>query len=394
MARQPSDGSAYHLPEPAYDAELTRVERGTPMGELLRRYWHPVCLSADATARPKLVRILGEDLILFRAGTGRPGLLYPRCCHRGTTLYYGKVEQAGIRCCYHGWLFDVEGHCLDMPVEPDGGGNFRRKVRQPWYPVEERYGIVFAYLGPLERKPLLPRYQVLEELSEGEFIEADDSGIGTGGGPVAPCNWLQHYENVMDPLHVPILHDAFSGSQFVAPMGIVPDVRFETFELGVRSHQQRALPDGRHLNRITETVLPTVRVVPSPRLAPGRCESIGWVLPIDSTIYTVFSAARVREQGALAKVRSRFNGKAWADLSEQEHQDLPGDWEAQVGQGPITFHSEEHLGASDRGVIMLRKLLRTEIRRVAEGGNPAGTAISPGEEWIASGAGNWFSDEA
>jgi phenylpropionate dioxygenase-like ring-hydroxylating dioxygenase large terminal subunit len=235
MPSQRKDGSAYHLPAPQYDAGLTRVERATPMGELLRRYWHPVGLASDATGRPKPVRVLGEDLILFRDGDGRAGLLYPRCCHRGTTLYYGKVEQRGIHCCYHGWLFDAEGHCLDMPVEPGNGASFKHKVRQPWYPVEERYGLIFAYLGPPEHKPLLPRFQVLEELADGEFVEADDQGIGTGGGSVAPCNWLQHFENVMDPLHVPILHDGFSGAQFVGAMGIVPDVRLETFALGVRS---------------------------------------------------------------------------------------------------------------------------------------------------------------
>lgn len=390
MTFRPADGSAYHLPQPSYDADLTRVERGTPMGELLRRYWHPVGLAGDATARPKPVRILGEDLILFRDGQGRAGLLYPRCCHRGTTLYYGKVEESGIRCCYHGWLFDVEGHCLDMPVEPDGGGNFRHKVRQPWYPVEERYGIIFAYLGPPERQPLLPRFQVLEELGEGEFIEADDQGIGTGGGPVAPCNWLQHYENVMDPLHVPILHDGFSGTQFVGAMGIMPDVRFEPFYLGVRSYQVRKLEDGRMLNRISETVLPNVRVVASPRLTPGRCESIGWTLPIDSETYTVFTAARVTEAGVLGRIRSRFNGRLWSELNEQEHQDTPGDWEAQVGQGPITYHSEEHLGSSDRGIILLRRMLRAEAAKVAAGDDPVGVAFMTGGEWVGSDAGNWF----
>lgn len=392
MANRSADGSAYHLPKPTYVADLTLVERGTPMGELLRRYWHPIALASDATATPKPVRLLGEDLILFRDGKGRPGLVYPRCCHRGTTLYYGKVEEAGIRCCYHGWLFDVEGHCLDMPVEPDGGGNFKRKVRQPWYPVEERYGLIFAYMGPPERKPLLPRYRLLEELGEGEFIEADASGIGTGGGPVPPCNWLQHYENVMDPLHVPILHAAFSGTQFVAPMGIIPEVSFEAFDQGVRTAQVRALENGRQLERITEVLLPTLRVVPSPQLAPGVCESIGWTVPIDSTHYTVLTAGRVREEGALGRQRSRFNGKLWVDLSEEEHQLFPGDWEAQVGQGPITYHSEERLGASDRGILMLRKLLRAEAQAVAEGSDPAGTAFNEGEEWVETRAGNWFDE--
>jgi nitrite reductase/ring-hydroxylating ferredoxin subunit len=364
------------------------------MGELLRRYWQPVGLAQDAGGRARRVRILGEDLILFRDGQGTTGLVYPRCCHRGTDLYYGKVEQEGIRCCYHGWLFDAEGHCLDMPVEPNGGKSFKPKVRQPWHPVVERYGLIFTYMGPPDLRPLLPRFELLESLGEGEFIEGDDTGIGTGGGDIAPCNWLQHYENVMDPLHVPILHDGFSGTQFVGPMGIIPDVRFETFEYGVRSYQYRDLEDGRSLNRITETVLPNVRVVASPRLVPGRTESIGWTLPIDSTTYRIYTAARVQETNAIRGQRSKPGGKVWRDMTEQEHQDYPGDWEAQVGQGPITYHSEEHLGASDRGLIMLRKMLRDGLKAVAGGRDPAGIARIPGEELIPSAAGNWFNGEA
>jgi len=114
--------SAYALKPPTYNAGLTEVGRGTPMGELLRRYWHPVGVSADAGDTPRPVKVLGEELILFRDGAGRPGLVYPRCCHRGTTLYYGKIEERGIRCCYHGWLFDVEGKCLEMPCEPNPTG--------------------------------------------------------------------------------------------------------------------------------------------------------------------------------------------------------------------------------------------------------------------------------
>ena len=118
------EGTAYRLPVPEYDPALVEVEAGTPAGELLRRYWHPFALSSDATDTPRPVRILGEDLIVFRDGRGDVGLVHPRCCHRGTTLYYGKVEDDGIRCCYHGWLFAPDGRCLDMPVEVDRG---RRK---------------------------------------------------------------------------------------------------------------------------------------------------------------------------------------------------------------------------------------------------------------------------
>jgi len=125
------DGRAYGRPTPTHDHDLVAVGPGTPGGELLRRYWQPFARREEATTLPSTVRMLGEDLVLFRDGQGRPGLLYPRCCHRGTTLHYGKVEDDGIRCCYHGWKFDTEGHCLEQPCEPDGG-RFKDKVRQPW----------------------------------------------------------------------------------------------------------------------------------------------------------------------------------------------------------------------------------------------------------------------
>jgi phenylpropionate dioxygenase-like ring-hydroxylating dioxygenase large terminal subunit len=111
--REPDDGTAYGRAPQHHDAEITEVGPGTPCGEFMRRYWHPVALAERVGPTPQKLRILGEDLVLFRDRAGRPGLLYPRCCHRGTTLYYGRVENDGIRCCYHGWLFDVEGRCLD-----------------------------------------------------------------------------------------------------------------------------------------------------------------------------------------------------------------------------------------------------------------------------------------
>ncbi len=369
-------GTAYGRPTPTYRAELALVGQGTPMGELLRRYWHPVGLAADAGAEPRMVRILGENLVLFRDGAGKPGLLYPRCAHRGTTLYYGKVDERGIRCCYHGWLYDVQGHCLEQPCE-EGGGQRRDKVRQPWYPLEERYGLVFAYLGPAQKKPMLPRYECLEELAAGEFIEADDSSIGSGGAQVVPCNWLQHWENVVDPFHVPVLHGSFSGPQFIEQMGLMPKVSFETTARGVKVTSLRTLEDGRVHRRVTEAVCPTLRVVPNPRVARyGRVESIGWVLPIDDTHYRIYVAGRVMEKGELGKSRSKMGGKAWSELTEAERRRFPGDYEAQTGQGAISFHSEEHLATSDKGVAMLRRFLEQQLKKVAEGGDPAGTAFA------------------
>lgn len=383
--------SAYTLKPPSHNARLTEVGRGTPMGELLRRYWHPVGLSADAADTPRPVKILGEELILFRDGQGRAGLVYPRCCHRGTTLYYGKVEERGIRCCYHGWLFDVEGHCLEMPCEPNPTGAQCHRVRQPWYPVEERYGLIFAYLGPPQRKPVLPRYECLETLEPGEFVEADDSSLGSGGIVIAPCNWLQHFENVVDPYHVPILHGTFSGPQFVEQMAAFPKVKFEYGRQGVKSTSIRPGPDGKSFRRVTEAVVPTLRVVPNPRVAQyGMVESIGWTLPIDDTHYRIYVAGRVREKGELAKFKSRYNGKAWAELTAAEHQRFPGDVEAQVGQGPITFHSEEHLMSSDQGVSMLRILLQKQIDIVAGGGDPLGVAFDDAGAYVKFDAGQYL----
>ena len=383
--------SAYTLKPPSHNAKLTEVGRGTPMGELLRRYWHPVGLSTDAADTPRPVKILGEELILFRDGQGRAGLVYPRCCHRGTTLYYGKVEERGIRCCYHGWLFDVEGHCLEMPCEPNPTGAQCHRVRQPWYPVEERYGLIFAYLGPPQRKPILPRYECLEALEPGEFVEADDSSIGSGGIVIAPCNWLQHFENVVDPYHVPILHGTFSGPQFVEQMAAFPKVKFEYGRQGVKSTSIRPGPDGKSFRRVTEAVVPTLRVVPNPRVAQyGMVESIGWTLPIDDTHYRIYVAGRVREKGELAKFKSRYNGKAWAELTAAEHQRFPGDVEAQVGQGPITFHSEEHLMSSDQGVSMLRILLQKQIDIVAGGGDPLGVAFDDAGAYVKFDAGQYL----
>ncbi len=385
-------GTAYELPPPTYEAELTEVGRGTPMGELLRRYWHPVGLSAHASATPSRVRALGEDLVLFRDGAGRPGLLHARCCHRGTTLYYGRVEPDGIRCCYHGWKFDTEGLCLEQPMEPDGGRH-RARIRQPWYPVQERYGLIFAYMGPPARKPVLPRYECLDVMDPGEFVEADNSSLGGGGPAIIPCNWLQHFENVVDPFHVPVLHGSFSGAQFTNAMAARPEVSFSAGERGVTVRSTRPAEDGRVFYRVTEAVLPTLRVVPNPRVAQfARVESIGWVLPIDDTSFRIYVAGRVREAGDIGRMRSKFAGKFWWDLSEDEHRAMPGDYEAQVGQGPVTLHSEERLASTDAGIAMLRRLLRRQVRAVAEGRDPVGVSFDPDAPPIPFEAGNYIRD--
>ena len=387
-------GTAYGRKAPTWRTELTEVGAGTPMGELMRRYWHPVGLASDASDVPRKVRVLGEDLILFRDLAGRPGLVYPHCAHRGASLYYGKVEERGIRCCYHGWLFDVQGHCVEQPCEPELG-RARAKHRQPWYPVEERYGLVWAYLGPPEKKPVLPRYECLERLDDGEFLEANDASIGGGGPQIIPCNWLQHYENLVDPYHVVILHSSFSGTQFVEAMAQMPEVRWDTVELGVRTTSIRGLADGKIFRRTSQAAIPTLRVIPSPRVGRyGRVESIGWVLPIDDASFRIYVVGRVREAGELAKMRSRLNGRLWEELTEDEHRRIPGDYEAQVSQGSTAHHSEEHLVTSDKGIAMLRRYLQAQLERVARGDDPAGVSFDAAAPPVVFDAGNWLEEAA
>jgi nitrite reductase/ring-hydroxylating ferredoxin subunit len=389
-------GTAYGRPPPSFDATLVQVGAGTPGGEMLRRYWHPIALAGDAGARPRQVRVLGEDLILFRDGAGRPGLVYPRCGHRGTTLYYGKVEAAGLRCCYHGWLFDVEGHCLDMPCEPpdkNASDRYRERFRQPWYPVTEYHGLVFAYLGPPEKKPVLPRYDVFEDVPQEEEVVADGSNIGLEG-ETTPCNWLQTHENVMDPYHVFVLHNTNSGNQFVPIMGTLPEVTWAYTDLGVKSHQDRTLPDGKLFHRVTEVMMPNLRIVANPRVKRyGRTDSVAWTLPIDDTTTRIFTLYRAPRGERFTRM-TFGNGKRWADLTEEEHQRMPNDYEAQVGQGAITLHSEERLAASDRGVVMFRRLLRDQIDAVAAGRDPLGVIFDPARAVVRVEAGNFLLEPA
>jgi nitrite reductase/ring-hydroxylating ferredoxin subunit len=387
-------GTAYGRPKPTSMTHLTQVGAGTPMGELMRRYWHPIGLTADAGRTPKQVRILGEDLILFRDFSGKPGLVYQHCAHRGASLFYGKVEAQGIRCCYHGWLFDVQGHCLEQPCEP-GGGQACDKVRQPWYPVQEQYGLIWAYMGPPEKKPVLPKYECLEILEQGEFLEADDHSIGGGGPQVIDCNWLQHYENLVDPFHVVILHSSFSGTQFVEQMALMPKVRWETAEQSVRTISNRITPDGKTLHRISEAGLPTLRIIPNPKIGRyGMVESLGWILPIDDEHFRIYVVGRVREKGELHKMRSRLNGKLWEDLTPEEHQQFPGDYEAMTSQGKTAKHSEEFLATSDIGIVKLRRLLEAQLTAIAKGKNPAGVSFDPNAPPVKFAAGNYLQEKA
>ena len=387
-------GSAYELPPPSFDADLVTVAKGTPAGEMLRRYWHPVALSAEIKDLPVQVRALGEDIILFRTPGGAIGAVHPRCAHRGTNLFHGKVEERGIRCCYHGWLFDTEGRCLEQPCEPQGGLK-RQNYRQPWYPAEERYGLVFAYLGPLAAKPALPRYDVLENLGPEMMLYANGDSIGSGGPERMCCNWFQTHENVMDPLHVYVLHSTFSTNQFNEMMAVPPEISFEPTEYGMYSVQLRRFADGSRLRRITELVLPNIRIVADPFLRSfTKANNVAWALPVDETNTRIFTVYGLAKDAPLPRNRNpMYAGKTWFELDAEGHQRFPGDYEAQVSQGPITWHSEEQLATSDRGVAMFRRLFRQSVKAVQEGRDPV-NVVREGEPTVKVRAGNYLQKEA
>ena len=390
MSTAPDDGTAYGREPGTSDDDLVRVGPGTPGGELLRRYWQPFARSDEATTTPRSVTILGEDLVVFRTKAGDPGLVYPRCCHRGTTLFFGRVEDAGIRCPYHGWMFDTEGRCLDQPCEPDGGRNRDSPAyRQPWYPVRDYNGLLFAYMGPPARKPVFPRYAMFEGMTDDEEIVIIDH-FAFGGPVEAPCNWFQTHENAMDPFHVFILHNAISGPQFHPDLQNWPLIEWHVTDHGIKATADRKLADGRLLHRITEVRVPNIRVIPTPTLTVlGPTNNLSWAVPIDDTHTKVYAMVR-KPRGVPPQGQAVYDGtRTWFQLTDEEHQRFPGDYETQVGQGPIMLHSEEHLASSDRGVSMTRRQFREQLRVVADGGDPIGVIFDDARAVVDVEAGNY-----
>jgi len=362
--------SAYGLKIPEPDSELTRVGSGTPCGELMRRYWQPVCLSAELTDLPKRVLILGEDLIAFRDGRGRAGLLYFRCSHRGASLEYGKVEERGLRCCYHGWLYDVEGNVLEMPLEPSNNP-FLAQVKQPCYPVKEFGGLIFAYMGPLEKIPAFPIYDVWR--NEGGMLKAR---MGPRvGGPVN-CNWLQAEENLMDALHTFWLHTRHSEPQFPSQTyGIEPhELKYEETEMGMRFLLTRRLPSGKWWELVWEMLMPlNVHLVYTDEPKTERVHAVTYCVPIDDTHQLGASIRWIPEDGRdQVRGREQLAPAGRKDVSYEYTQRHPDDKEAVEGQGPIAIHGLEHLVTSDQGVRMFRRILREAIQTMRADSDPKG----------------------
>ncbi|HYT55697.1 MAG TPA: Rieske 2Fe-2S domain-containing protein [Verrucomicrobiae bacterium] len=383
--------SAYGLKIPEPDPVLTRVGPDTPCGELMRRYWQPVCLSADLKDLPKPVHILGEDLVAFRDGEGKAGLLFFRCSHRGTSLEYGRVEARGLRCCYHGWLYDIEGNVLEMPLEP-AGNPFLKQIQHPCYPVREFGGLVFAYMGPLEKMPEFPVYDVWQK-ERGQLQARMGPRVG---GPVN-CNWLQAEENLMDALHTFWLHTLHSGPQFPSQVyGVDPDaLQYEETDIGMRFVLTRKLGNGKRWELIWEMIMPlNVHLVYTDEPKTERVRAVTYCVPIDDTHQLGASIRWIPEgESESPSGREQLAPAGRKNTSYEYAQRHPDDKEAVEGQGPIALHRLEHLVTSDKGVMMYRSILRRAIETALRGDDPKGIIRDPSQaSFVTTSAGSVVKD--
>jgi 5,5'-dehydrodivanillate O-demethylase len=371
---------------PEENEALTRVGPGTPGGELMRRYWHPIAVASDLTPeRPtKRVRVLGEDLIVYLGEDGTYNLMAEQCSHRGCSLYYGFVEGGAIRCPYHGWLYARDGTILEQPFEPEES-LMKHRVRQAAYQVERLAGLLFAYMGP-QPAPLLPRYDVLARPDGTRHIQVM---------PVLECNWLQAQENSLDPTHVYYLHGHTMVKKGVAKRNMYRNIEgyeFEQIEWGIV--KRRTFGGGDNDEGYKEPGHPAV----FPNILWHSMEGRDGVnpydgtmpidmhyrVPIDDTHTQVFWIGFVpSEDGTwgdpyeddvpvehvqtLKDERGDFHLKTFAS---QDHMA----WET---QGPVWDRSREHLGAGDKGIAMWRQLLKEQIDAVQAGRDPICTVREP-----------------
>ena len=327
---------------------MTRVGPATPCGELMRRYWQPVCLSADLKDVPERVRILGEDLVAFRDGQGRAGVVFFRCSHRGTSLEYGRVEDRGLRCCYHGWLYDVEGNILEMPLEP-ANNPFLKQIQHPCYPVREfgGPGLCRTRVHPISNRSFP---STISGKTEGGVLKAR---MGPRvGGPVN-CNWLQAEENLMDALHTFWLHTLHSGTQFPSPVyGMNPDeLKYEETEMGMRFLLNRKLPSGKWWELVWEMLMPlNIHLVYTDEPKTERVRAVTHCVPVDDTHQLGASIRWVPGWLQMPTNRRGANSSAPAgrkDASYEYTQRHPDDKEAVESQGPNRAarpRASRHLG--------------------------------------------------
>ena len=401
-------GGYFHGEVPEPDLEITQVGPGTPGGEYLRRFWHPIGLTREIADLPKRVRVLGEDLVLFRDGRGEIGLLELHCAHRGTSLEFGMVERCGIRCCYHGWLYDVDGKVLETPGEPVDS-QLKDRFYHGAYPTHEFNGLIFAYMGPPQLKPEFPMY---DSFSLPGYRMA--AGGTTDERYIYDCNWLQLAENNGDVVHFVFLHypedirkrlnqfrpssnsaatleQYFGEGQEQWETGmreIVADYRPRVIEwqespVGVMSIHTRRVGEfvwvrlGDYMMPNVDQFAPT-STVPDHELEFGPPFMTAWTVPVDDTHTMAFMFRYVPEDAPRNPTGSQLRTSDSVDRSYADRQREPGDYEAQESQRPIAVHAREHLASSDGGVVLVRKLLRDGIRAVQRGEDPTRVAAVPG----------------
>jgi phthalate 4,5-dioxygenase oxygenase subunit len=378
---------------------ITRTGPGTAAGRLMRRYWQPAALVDElAGNRPvKPVRLLGEDLVLFRDQRGRHGLIARACPHRGTDLAYGRLEDGGLRCAFHGWLFDVEGNCLETPAEPEGSP-LCRNIRQTAYPVVEKSGILFAWLG--QGEPLaFPHFDCFAAPASHTFAFKG----------LIDCNWLQSLEVGVDPAHTSFLHRFFEDEDRSTGYGKLfrdrsidsnmpmtrimrehprPQIEVEPTDYGLRVVTLRRISEADTHVRVTNLVFPNAFVIPM----SSEMTIAQWHVPIDDTrhywyaIFTSFGAPvdkdeMRRQRLALYELpdyaprKNRHNHYGF-DPHEQQHLTFTGmgtdinvhDQWACESMGTIQDRTREHLGQSDKAISAYRRLLRGAIDAAAGDG--------------------------
>ncbi len=355
---------------------LTRVGPETPAGELLRRYWHPVSIAAELTdeAPTKCVRVLGEDLVLFRNKEGNVGLVADRCPHRGASLSYGRVEKRGIACAYHGWLFNTKGDCLETPAEPVES-KFHLTVKVKSYPVQKFVGLYWTYMGP-QQAPLIPKYDVWVRKDGRRRLIVQ---------PQLDCNWFQAMENSVDPSHLQILHQSLIARNPITNQtrGLTDTVaKFEFIEMPYGIMKKRTYKTG--------------AVDQHPLIFPNilrQANATQIRVPMDDThtkiFFVRFDASKdgsiVEEEGdPPVKYVKPYKNPPDAqhpftrfDISKEVQAQDHMAWET---QGPISDRTNERLGTADGGIVMLRELMFQEIDKVQKGLDPKGVIRDPAQD--------------
>ena len=363
---------------------LTRTNSGTPMGNLLRRYWIPALLSEEIPAPdcpPVRVRLLGEELVAFRDTRGRIGLVGEHCAHRGTSLFFGRNEDCGLRCVYHGWKYDVNGNVLETPAEP-GESDFRKKLRHTAYPTHEANGVIYAYLGPAELIPLFPNYEWTQVPLEFTYVTKC----------LLECNYLQGLEGECDSSHLSFLHRAFSNerNQPLYKSDTAPIYETEDTDFGVRLIATRQT-ENQHYVRFSAFVMPVYGCVPAGR-PTNELEGyeIHTYVPADDEHCWRYDIGFRRDRAVrddevhrrkqinpdYTKVRNARNDYL-QDRQMQQDINFTGiedflnhDACATESMGAIFDRSREHLGVSDKAVIAVRKFLLTAVKELQQGKEP------------------------